>query len=944
MRIGPYEIQGEIGRGGIGVVFKARAPDGRVVAIKLLQRQDGSKTQRFDRERRILAALSEKDGFVPLIDSGDSNQGPYLVMPFVEGGTLRRRLGRGPLGIDDAVALGVELATAIGRAHALGIVHRDLKPDNVIFERDGTLTREWGRALILDLGLAKHFSRDPSTGSVSLSKTGESMGTVAYMAPEQAANTKGADARADVFSLGAILYECLAGDPAFEGDTTLEVFGLIQSGNFTPLRKRCPDAPRWLALVIERTLAVNPARRHSDGAALARALAAGAGAGTRWAAAVVAALAVVAVGATVAWKGVAGLRPPSTAPAPPPRVERPKEPTAARALHEAHGLKLTATWGTYAGRHAGMVLDVEISPDATLVATSSMDGAIRIWDAEDLRPLHGFVGHDGKPVDSVAFVGGSKLLLSAGRDGLAKLWDVERERELARLTGHKGEVRGLAVSRDGKLVLTGSKDARIGVWELPSGKLVRWLEGHEGFVNSLAFSPDEKRALSAGLDGTLRLWDLESGKLLRTFDKQPKMLQSVSFSPDGAKALCASEDPVIRIFDVATGKLDRTFEGHTGWAVSAMFSADGKRILSGSFDETMRIFAVETGATERIITGHAGWVSHARWFPGEKRIVSGSNDMTARLWDASSGAELHPGRGHRGPCTSIAITADGRTAFTSGFDATVLRWDVAKGSQTRELAGHTSPVQQVVVSDDGRRALSGSGAAVLRLPGELILWDAETGSATTLAERTAERLDEGGCAYTAVALTPDGRRGASASVSKSGPAALAWYLEGTPSSKPIENATAGAISLAATPDGAVYAGTQAGAQGWDLDLARAQPFTTKPITAFAFMDPQVLAAEHDGEIVGWDRSDPAQTSELRFVGHKGTVTSLAISKDRKLAVSSGVDGTVRLWSFERKGEIGQIVTKWPADSARAVAFLPDGTSILVASGLGPVLRFDLTKK
>src|SRR5579883_1275975 len=535
MRIGPYEVLDEIGRGGIGVVFGARAPDGRVVAIKLLQRQDGSKTQRFDRERRILEALSERDGFVPLIDSGESSQGPYLVMPFVEGGTLRRRLGRGPLGIDEAVALGIELATAIGRAHALGIVHRDLKPDNVIFERDGTLTREWGRALILDLGLAKHFEKGPSTGSVSLSKTGESMGTVAYMAPEQAANTKGADARADVFSLGAILYECLVGDPAFEGETTLEVFGLIQSGNFTPLRKRCLAAPRWLAAVIERALAVSPDRRPADGVALARALATRGGAGSRRAGAVVAALALVAGGVVLAWRGLPRER--TLTPAGPPPPARTREPVAARALFETKGLELAATWGTYAGRHAGMVLDVEISPDATLVATSSMDGAIRIWDAEDLRPLHGFVGHDGKPVDSVAFVGGSKLLLSVGRDGTGRLWDVEREREVARLTGHRGEVRGLAVSRDGKVALTGARDGRIGVWELPAGKLVRWLEGHDGFVTSLPFSPDEKRALSAGFDGTLRLWDLESGKLLRTFDKQPKMLQSVSFSPDGSKAL-----------------------------------------------------------------------------------------------------------------------------------------------------------------------------------------------------------------------------------------------------------------------------------------------------------------------------------------------------------------------------------------------------------------------
>jgi serine/threonine protein kinase len=137
MRIGPYEIVSTLGQGGMGVVFGGRSPEGRPVAIKVLKKNEAEVVVRFERERRLLASLGEAEGFVPLLGTGASEHGPYLVMPLIPGGTLRRKLEAGPLGIEETVALGRRLSLALGAAHARGIVHRDLKPENVLFTEAG---------------------------------------------------------------------------------------------------------------------------------------------------------------------------------------------------------------------------------------------------------------------------------------------------------------------------------------------------------------------------------------------------------------------------------------------------------------------------------------------------------------------------------------------------------------------------------------------------------------------------------------------------------------------------------------------------------------------------------------------------------------------------------------------------------------------------------------
>ena len=280
MRLGDYELLGMVGEGGAGTVYRARASSGAHVAVKILKRGSSAADARFARERRLLGELGEGAGFVPLLDAGEAAGSTFLVMPFVEGGTLRARLQRGKRSVEETLALGRALARALGEAHSRGIVHRDVKPENVLFERAGAGIVDSGRPLLADLGIAKHFTRDApgASQSVSISVGGNFLGTAGYMAPEQLADAKSAGPPADVYALGAILYECLAGEPAILGDTAIDVLQKAVHEGARPLRSRCKDAPAFLVAAIERALAREPARRPADGHAFFRLLAAPSGA------------------------------------------------------------------------------------------------------------------------------------------------------------------------------------------------------------------------------------------------------------------------------------------------------------------------------------------------------------------------------------------------------------------------------------------------------------------------------------------------------------------------------------------------------------------------------------------------------------------------------------------------------------------------------------------
>ena len=262
--IGEYDLLEELGGGGMGRVFKAiHRKMNRTVAVKLLPEslvQSAESVERFRREVQALARLSHPN-IVAVHDAGDADGTHFFVMDLVEGDDLARLVKEhGPMPVEETLECIVQAARGLEYAHAQGIVHRDIKPSNLILDPDGTVK-------ILDLGIAR-FQSLPDQASDDLTKTGCVLGTVDYMAPEQAMNTRRADHRADIYSLGCTLHFLLTGQPVFGGETVMERIVAHREHIVPTLRKACPAAPPWLDAVFRKMVAKKPEDRYQSATAL----------------------------------------------------------------------------------------------------------------------------------------------------------------------------------------------------------------------------------------------------------------------------------------------------------------------------------------------------------------------------------------------------------------------------------------------------------------------------------------------------------------------------------------------------------------------------------------------------------------------------------------------------------------------------------------------------
>jgi eukaryotic-like serine/threonine-protein kinase len=262
---GLYALERELGRGGMATVYLAQdLKHDRPVALKVLHPELAATLgpDRFQREIRFAARLQHPH-IVSVYDSGTTANRLWFTMPYVEGESLRDRLRRErQLPLDDAIRVAREAAEALGYAHEHGIIHRDVKPENILLTRDGN-------TLVADFGIARAVGGEPGE---QLTATGMSVGTPAYMSPEQAAGASEIDARTDVYSLGCVLFEMLAGEPPFTGNTPQSVIAKRFAGP-APTVGALRDVPAWLDTVVTRALSRSPADRFADGSALAKALA-----------------------------------------------------------------------------------------------------------------------------------------------------------------------------------------------------------------------------------------------------------------------------------------------------------------------------------------------------------------------------------------------------------------------------------------------------------------------------------------------------------------------------------------------------------------------------------------------------------------------------------------------------------------------------------------------
>src|SRR5437867_1873229 len=262
-RLGPYEVVSPLGAGGMGEVYRGRDPRiGRDVAIKVLPEsfaKDSDRLMRFEREARAAGVLNHPN-VVVVYDVGEKDGSPYIVSELLEGETLRSRLSGGPLPVVTALDYAGQIARGLSAAHEKSIVHRDLKPENIFVTGDD-------RAKILDFGLAKLTERERPTDDATEVPTftagteaGVALGTVGYMSPEQVRGLP-ADARSDIFSFGAVLYEMLSGRRAFQSGSHVETMNAILKEDPPPLAEVRGDISPGLERVVRRCLEKEPAKR-----------------------------------------------------------------------------------------------------------------------------------------------------------------------------------------------------------------------------------------------------------------------------------------------------------------------------------------------------------------------------------------------------------------------------------------------------------------------------------------------------------------------------------------------------------------------------------------------------------------------------------------------------------------------------------------------------------
>jgi len=663
-KLGSFDIKRVIGRGGMGVVLQGfDASLHRDVAIKVLDPQlagNDTARQRFCREARAAAAVAH-DNLVGVYQvNEDANSGlPYLVMQLVVGESLEQRLRRvGKLSVLEAVRIGMQSAAGLAGAHATGLIHRDIKPGNILIE-SGT-----EKAKLTDFGLAR------AAEDMKLTRTGFVAGTPLYMAPEQARGDD-IDARADLFSLGSVLYESLAGKPPFEGRTPLAVLKRVEGEAHVPLRELNPDVPEWLEDSIDRLLAKDPIDRFQTAAELAeyfafkftllkgsspaveatecatakgssRSLLRGKGGKKFCGRTAGMLLSVFGVGFLIGVGAMALFAPPMmmttverivnvpgetiTVAGPPGKVDVGPEPLA---LLESM---------------SGAVMAVSLSPDGTTTAVGAENGTIYLWSSSSKKiELELHQDKDGKlsahsgPVWSVNFDAEGKRLISVGDEGHVKSWDVKTGKLLSDLAlGFS--IRTATINPSGNYVAVGDREGKVRVMDLQSENPV--LEYEQGStVNAIAFHPDGLMLASAGTDGNVIVWNVagKQKRFVRQAHNSP--IYSIAFSPDGDQFATAGWDQTVQRWNINGGtRIGKPLPHEDGvWAVT--YSPCGKIIATAGQDGKTRIWSAELDEPKllKAYSRHKGPIHALSFGVGGKVLLTGGRDGNVRLWDSQCG-------------------------------------------------------------------------------------------------------------------------------------------------------------------------------------------------------------------------------------------------------------------------------------------------------------------
>jgi len=978
-----YKVEREHARGGMGRILLARDHVvGREVALKeLLPHTGGSMPadhpvsqgleERFLREAKITGQL-EHPNIVPVYEIGKHPDGAiYYTMKFVRGETLARKLKRinNDSALDRKQKLAarlklldsfIDVCNAIAYAHNRGVIHRDIKPDNV-------MVGEYGETVVLDWGLArvkgqedtaarqllestKHMSKSlVNADSENLTLHGSVVGTPAYMPPEQArGDLENVDEQSDVYALGAVLYEIIAGRAPFDGPVPGLIIQQVLHG--TPIRAGAvvPEAPPELEALILHAMAREKGDRLGSARQLANELVAFRDGKTlasyqytlrehigRWVSrhkravilAMIAAYAVVAAGTYHYFqlreekqmvedqklqadkaRGVAEL-------------ERENARREQQSATEARKIAETEEKSAQEARDKAEAAG-KLAREEAAEKTRALQGWDRtLADAYAMRSRLAIKEKDF----NAALVFAAAALDSAeqpeARGTLVSLptvyplvWELRPD------TTAKQQIYQVfhtAVSPDGAILATGMPDGRTYVWDLTSGGVLARLGADGAAVMAVAFHPGGEQLATGDDSGNIRLYDVDPANRRisdpgKTFRCRARV-NSLAFAADGRQLLCGSSS--IEVWALATMRRVALLADPDHAAMDIAISPDGRLATSCNLEpkpgqNEVRLWDVAAGSLRTKLAGHALNATCAVFSPDGRTLASGSLDSTIRLWDLESETCTRVIAEHSSYVIGLAYAPDGRTLASCSADSSIRLWDTRSGECISVITGFEGWVQSVVFGPDGNTLAARS------IEGKVRVWRLSDRDRRAFREHTADVFD--------VRFSADGNHLISASwdgtvrvrdtktmeteIVFRGHVAPVWGADISP-----DNHTVASVGVDGT-------------RIWDLRTGKAiGQIKPSELTVDARFSP-------DGKRLAlsmWKRIfifDAGTLQELAMcAGHTEITTECAWSPDGSQIISASVDGTLRKWDSATGQPLG--VLYQGTGRLPTVTYSPDGKMI-----------------